>query len=276
MRARVPQDVDLEDKLVYGLSPARLGYLVTSLLAALAVWSSDWAADAVRLAAALVTAAAGAALAWGRWRERPLDGWAGDALLYVGRNFALTYQPGWHRRPGDRQKAARPGSRGLAAQLSRQVIVSGSGPGEDATTVAVEVACLLAARGERTVLVDGGEAQLRLGLTSPGRHPTSGLELRSRAGGWQVDPGDRFRWQILVGVPQCPGEPQPAHLFVSRGRGGNVCRLVRDDSEFVVTIPDDPTVESAQAAREPAVMFDPAAPASRAAGVLADLLNAPR
>ena len=28
MRAHVPQDVDLEDKLIYGLTPVRFGYLV--------------------------------------------------------------------------------------------------------------------------------------------------------------------------------------------------------------------------------------------------------
>ena len=31
MRARVPQDVDLEDTLVLGLSPTRFGYLVIAI-----------------------------------------------------------------------------------------------------------------------------------------------------------------------------------------------------------------------------------------------------
>ena len=35
MPARVPLDVDLEDKLIYGLTPMRLAYLVVSLLAGL-------------------------------------------------------------------------------------------------------------------------------------------------------------------------------------------------------------------------------------------------
>jgi len=40
MPAHVPLDVDLEDKLLYGLTPIRLMYLVVSLLAGFALWSS--------------------------------------------------------------------------------------------------------------------------------------------------------------------------------------------------------------------------------------------
>ncbi|MDP9225902.1 MAG: PrgI family protein, partial [Actinomycetota bacterium] len=61
MRARAPLDVDLEDKLLYGLTPTRLAYLVIALLAAFALWSSPWAPSPVRAASCLVVAAVGAA-----------------------------------------------------------------------------------------------------------------------------------------------------------------------------------------------------------------------
>ena len=40
MPTRVPLDVDLEDRLIYGLSPQRFGYAAVALLAAMAVWHS--------------------------------------------------------------------------------------------------------------------------------------------------------------------------------------------------------------------------------------------
>jgi len=42
MPARVLLDVDLEDKLLYGLTPMRLAYLVVALLGGFALWSSPW------------------------------------------------------------------------------------------------------------------------------------------------------------------------------------------------------------------------------------------
>lgn len=83
MRARVPLDVDLEDRLLYGLTPARLGYLVLSLLAAIAVWSSVWMPIYLRVPVALLAVTCGAALAWGRWRGRAADSWAVDLVRFV-------------------------------------------------------------------------------------------------------------------------------------------------------------------------------------------------
>ena len=91
MHARIPLDVDLEDKLLYGLTPTRLAYLVIGLLAGFAAWSTHWAPPPIRGAVALLAAAAGAAAAWGRWRGRPLDGWASDLFIYV----AATYRLQW-------------------------------------------------------------------------------------------------------------------------------------------------------------------------------------
>lgn len=89
MQARIPLDVDIEDKLLYGLTPTRLAYLVISLLAAFATWSTNWAPSAIRAPSAVVIAALGAAAAWGRWRGRALDGWATDLALFVIANYRI-------------------------------------------------------------------------------------------------------------------------------------------------------------------------------------------
>ena len=83
MRARVPLDVDLEDRLLYGLTPIRLAYMVLAVLGALALWSSSWFVAPARGLAAAVVLLAGAALAWGRWRGRPADGWLTDCATFV-------------------------------------------------------------------------------------------------------------------------------------------------------------------------------------------------
>jgi hypothetical protein len=83
MPARVPLDVDLEDRLVYGLTPIRLAYMVLAALGALAIWSSQWMFAPARGSLAVATLVAGAALAWGRWRGRPADGWVMDFATFV-------------------------------------------------------------------------------------------------------------------------------------------------------------------------------------------------
>ncbi|MGH7775793.1 MAG: hypothetical protein ACREPI_01250 [Candidatus Dormibacterales bacterium] len=88
MKARVPLDVDLEDRLVYGLSPLRFGYVVFAGMAAFALWRSGYPGPA-RAGAALTLAGLGAAFAWGGWRGRPFDGWVVDLALYLRRNHRL-------------------------------------------------------------------------------------------------------------------------------------------------------------------------------------------
>ena len=94
MAARVPLDVDLEDKLLYGLTPTRLVYLVIALLSAFAIWSAHWSITPVRGAAAAALSVVGAVAAWGRWRGRPLDRWLTDLSLFV----LATYRVRWRRR----------------------------------------------------------------------------------------------------------------------------------------------------------------------------------
>ena len=92
MHARIPLDVDLEDKLIYGLTPTRLAYLVIGLLGAFATWSTHWAPTPVRGSVAGVIAIVGAIAAWGRWRGRPLDGWAIDLAVYLVSNHRLQWR----------------------------------------------------------------------------------------------------------------------------------------------------------------------------------------
>jgi len=80
--ARIPLDIDLEDKLLYGLTPTRLAYLVVALLAAFSVWSSHWAPTPVRACAAGAIAVVGAGFAWGRWQGRPADTWLSDIVVF--------------------------------------------------------------------------------------------------------------------------------------------------------------------------------------------------
>lgn len=96
MRARVPLDVDLEDKLVYGLSPLRFGYLVIAALGVMSLWRLEAVPAGLRLLPCFLLAATAALLAWGRWRGRPLDAWLLDLVVFARRNYRL--RPSWQRR----------------------------------------------------------------------------------------------------------------------------------------------------------------------------------
>ena len=99
MSARVPLDVDLEDKLLYGLTPTRLAYLVIGLLAAFSTWSTHWAPDSVRAGCGVLIALIGAGAAWGRWRGKPVDRWLTDIVIYVGVAYRVKWtQPEFLRR----------------------------------------------------------------------------------------------------------------------------------------------------------------------------------
>ena len=89
MRARVPQDVDLEDRLIYGLSPLRFGYLVIAALGSLSLWRVEALPPWLRALPCLVLVAAAAALAWGRWQGRSLDRWLVDLAVFTSRNYRL-------------------------------------------------------------------------------------------------------------------------------------------------------------------------------------------
>ena len=107
MHARVPLDVDMEDRLLYGLTPIRLAYIVVALLGAITLWSSHWAPAIARGVASCLVIAGGAALAWGRWRGRAADGWAVDIAKFIFVTYRLSWDRGWVRRRARRDKFAR-------------------------------------------------------------------------------------------------------------------------------------------------------------------------
>ena len=91
MPARVPLDVDLEDRLLYGLTPIRLAYAVGALLAAFALWSSPWGPCVLRGVASSVVMGVGALMSWGRWRGTPADRWVVDFALFMSRTQRLLW-----------------------------------------------------------------------------------------------------------------------------------------------------------------------------------------
>jgi hypothetical protein len=93
MPARVPLDVDLEDRLLYGLTPTRLAYVVISLIVGFALWSSSWGSTPLRGAAAIALVLVGAAVAWGRWRGRPADALMVDIATFVARTHRIAVSP---------------------------------------------------------------------------------------------------------------------------------------------------------------------------------------
>ena len=114
MPPRVPLDVDLEDRLIYGLTPTRLAYLVVAMVSGFAVWSSPWAPAAVRALAALLIIGLGAVASWGRWRGRAADLWLVDIALFSIRTRQVTWNTSWLRFP--RRKTSRKPSPTRAAE----------------------------------------------------------------------------------------------------------------------------------------------------------------
>jgi hypothetical protein len=98
MRARVPLDVDLEDRLIYGLTPTRFGYLVIGGLTAMASWYSLPTPELARgISGALVLGVA-AGIAWGRLRGRTFDAWLADIVRFHLRNYELQFDGSPFRR----------------------------------------------------------------------------------------------------------------------------------------------------------------------------------
>jgi hypothetical protein len=118
MPARVPLDVDLEDRLLYGLTPMRLAYLVVALVSGFALWSTPWAPTLVRAGAALLTVGIGAVAAWGRWKGRSADLWLVDIAFYTVRSRHVTWntwRPRWPKRKASQQPPSSDQQEALAA-----------------------------------------------------------------------------------------------------------------------------------------------------------------
>jgi hypothetical protein len=84
----VPVDVDLEDRLFYGLTPIRLGYVVGLLLLATVVFRSD-AWIGLRILGVVVLAATAIVAGWVRYEGRHADRWITDAAMYALANYTL-------------------------------------------------------------------------------------------------------------------------------------------------------------------------------------------
>lgn len=97
MNARVPLDVDLEDRLVYGLTPMRLAYAVLAGLGAMAIGSANGLPVVLRVPLVLIVLIVGAILAWGRLRGRPADEWVVDAALFLWSTRRVRWR--WPRSP---------------------------------------------------------------------------------------------------------------------------------------------------------------------------------
>ncbi|HVD00376.1 MAG TPA: hypothetical protein VNG93_04410 [Candidatus Dormibacteraeota bacterium] len=87
MRTRIPAGIDLEDRLLYGLSPARLGYVIGLLVIAAWFWRQHlW--SPLRVLPGLLLLGAAATIGWWRHEGRHLDAWAEDA----GRHLLASYR----------------------------------------------------------------------------------------------------------------------------------------------------------------------------------------
>ena len=88
MRARIPAGIDLEDRLLYGLSPARLGYVAAIAVLASWCWRQPvW--GPLRILAAIVLLALAGAVGWYRHDGRHLDAWAEDLLRHLLRRYRV-------------------------------------------------------------------------------------------------------------------------------------------------------------------------------------------
>jgi hypothetical protein len=260
MPARVPQDVDLEDKLVFGLSPIRFGYLVAGVIVGVLIWSGPLPAPLRVLAALPLTTAV--ILALGRWHGHPIDGLVWDFGLHAFRNYRLELAK-------DLEALLRVGRRTRdAPEEARVITVTALKPGAGTTTVALELAVALALDGERVSIWESGDqANLRLGLMGPGRHEASGLELLTSF----VAPGPRPGILIKAVPPNDPIQPG-CHTVMVLTPGsqppatpGLLPLINRGDPVTTPfpAVPDDPHVQRAETLRESTLIAFPDAPASR-------------
>ena len=98
MPVRAPLDVDFEDRLIYGLTPQRFGYLAAAGLLAMTMWSGRVIPAPLRGGLCVVILLLGAVAAWGKLQGRGLDLYLLDLTAFVYRNYELRYH--WPVRVG--------------------------------------------------------------------------------------------------------------------------------------------------------------------------------
>jgi len=245
---RIVEGLDPEDRIALGLPAANLVVAATGAVLALTTWSAPWP-QPVRVGLCGLLAVATAGLAWGRAGERSALAWTGLWLGYQRRRHAAGRPsgqafgppPATPRGPGVPPQRAAPrrlplppppgaGARGGAGPARegarpRRVAFCSLKGGVGRTTLATEVAALLAAKGRvldrtgvhrplRVVLcdldLDGASVGCRTGLTGPTLGPLLELaavppaQLRRTL---QPEPSSGMR--VLLGPSQGPGPAAP-------------------------------------------------------------------
>lgn len=264
LRARAPLDLDLEDHLIFGLTPVRFGYLAVGGLAAYTFGSH--APGALGLPLAAMVAAVAAAFAWVRYHGRPLDAWLLDIAIHARRNLEVELDPVVLRRI--RAPLRRPSLRTIA--------VTGTEPGAGSTTVAVELGAALALKGRAVVVRPApaaGAASARLRLDRPTGQDAECVVL---------DLGTRLRARradlSLVVVPGAVALPATAPLSRVRARHVEVIANRADPMAAGgrLAIPEDPAVPMAQSDGEVVILQFPASRAAAAFRQLADAVDPAR
>jgi hypothetical protein len=106
MRARIPAGIDLEDRLLYGLSPARLGYVAGLVVLASWCWRQPiW--GPLRFVAAIALLAAAGVVGWVQRDGRHVDAWTEDLARHVIARYRVVVEweelrrllPKFRRRP---------------------------------------------------------------------------------------------------------------------------------------------------------------------------------
>ncbi len=277
LRARAPLDLDLEDHLIFGLTPVRFGYLAVGAVVAYALGGHAPGALGLPLAAILLAVAS--AFAWVRWQGRPLDAWLLDVAVHARRNVEVELDPVVLRRI--RAPLRRPKHRTIA--------VSAAEPGAGSTTVAVELGAALALKGRRVSLRPepaAGSAGARLRLDEAGIHAASGLHVAADplpdTECLIVDLGARLRARradlSLVVVPGSRTSAAPAHARRIRSAHVEVITNRCDGDRLLGApcIPEDPAVPLAQEAAEPVILQFPMSRAAAAFRRLADDIDPTR
>jgi len=281
LRVRAPLDLDLEDHLIFGLTPVRFGYLAVGGLAAYTLGAH--LPGPLGLPVAVVLLALAAAFAWVRWHGRSLDSWLIDLAVHAHRNLEVEIDPVVLRRiRAPLRRSVPPRVTHPPRAPVRTIAVSATEPGAGATTLAVELGAALALKGRRVWLrpePGTGAAAARLRLTAEGAHDASRLLVAADGPAEPecviLDLGTRLRAQradlSLVVVPgsRAPGRaPRPpvraAHVEVVANRAA------AEPWPGARWIPEDPAVPLAQEQLEPVILHFPASRAAAALRRIAD------
>ena len=186
--ARVPLDVDLEDRLIYGLTPIRFGYLVVGVVVAFVIGQAQSVPAPARMVVAGLVLLAAVGAAWGEWRGRGADRWAIDALVWASRNVEI--------RVGERRLTAAPLRRRIHCLWPASwLVVEDLDRASREGALAREIAAVATAPVRRRAI---GRAGTLVAISSRAR-PRSALTARTRSA----------RVVLVVPVEDASGSVEP-------------------------------------------------------------------